>query len=53
VGDYLNVGNAGFKAMIKEHYVDKTGLISFVNSKLVYIPNEEVTAGVCSRCGNE
>jgi hypothetical protein len=34
MGDYLNVGNAGFATMIKENYVDKTGLISYVNKKL-------------------
>ena len=34
MGMYLNVGNAGFAAMTKDRYVDKTGLISFVNGKL-------------------
>lgn len=34
MGKYLNVGNAGFEAVRKEIYVDKTGMISFVNSAL-------------------
>ncbi len=34
MGDYLNVGNAGFTAMTKECYVDKTDMISFINSTL-------------------
>jgi len=34
VGRYLNVGNAGFHSIRKSSYVDKTGLISFVNQTL-------------------
>lgn len=34
MGKYLNVGNAGFRSMIKGTYVDKTGLISYVNHTL-------------------
>ena len=34
MGDYLNVGNAGFATMTKECYVDKTEMISFINSTL-------------------
>lgn len=34
MGKYLNVGNAGFEAVRKGIYVDKTGMISFVNSAL-------------------
>lgn len=34
MGDYLNVGNAGFAAMTRECYVDKTEMISFINSTL-------------------
>lgn len=34
MGKYLNVGNAGFASMTKMSYVDKTGLISFINSTL-------------------
>lgn len=34
MGKYLNVGNAGFKAMTKGMYVDKTGLISYINNTL-------------------
>ncbi|MCI8664705.1 MAG: AAA family ATPase [Hungatella sp.] len=34
MGYYLNIGNAGFTTVRKGHYVDKTGLIEFVNSTL-------------------
>lgn len=34
LGKYLNVGNAGFASVRKGSYVDKTGLISFINSTL-------------------
>lgn len=34
MGTYLNVGNDGFRAIRKGHYVDKTGLISFMNRTL-------------------
>lgn len=34
MGRYLNVGNAGFEAVRKGIYVDKTGMISFINSVL-------------------
>ncbi len=34
MGRYLNVGNDSFRAIRKGQYVDKTGLISFVNEKL-------------------
>lgn len=34
MGNYLNVGNAGFSTIRKGNYVDKTGLISFINSTL-------------------
>lgn len=34
MGMYLNVGNAGFQSVRKSCYVDKTGLISFVNGTL-------------------
>ncbi len=34
MGQYLNVGNDGFQAIRKELYVDKTGLISFINGTL-------------------
>lgn len=34
MGKYLNIGNAGFEAVQKGHYVDKTGMISFINSTL-------------------
>ncbi|MCI9652499.1 MAG: AAA family ATPase, partial [Lachnospiraceae bacterium] len=34
MGMYLNVGNDGFRSVRKGLYVDKTGLISFVNAAL-------------------
>ena len=34
MGKYLNIGNAGFETIRKGIYVDKTGLISFINSTL-------------------
>lgn len=34
MGNYLNLGNAGFQAIVKGHYVDKTGLLSFINGTL-------------------
>jgi hypothetical protein len=34
MGNYLNIGNAGFQAVRKKTYVDKTGLIVFINSIL-------------------
>lgn len=34
MGQYLNVGNAGFQTIVKGKYVDKTGLIRYINSTL-------------------
>lgn len=34
MGKYLNIGNAGFTAVRRGLYVDKTGLISFINDTL-------------------
>lgn len=34
MGKYLNVGNEGFVSVRKGHYVDKTGLIAFINKTL-------------------
>ena len=34
MGKYLNVGNAGFAAVRKGIYVDKTGLISYISRTL-------------------
>lgn len=34
MGIYLNVGNAGFAAAVRGTYIDKTGLISFINRTL-------------------
>ncbi|MBR5509881.1 MAG: AAA family ATPase [Lachnospiraceae bacterium] len=34
MGNYLNIGNAGFSAVMKGAYVDKTEMIAFINSTL-------------------
>lgn len=34
MGKYIKLGNAGFRAITKGLYVDKTGMISFINSTL-------------------
>ena len=34
MGTYLNPGNSGFAEMLKSDYVDKTGLISIINSTI-------------------
>lgn len=34
VGNYVNTGNAGFAAAVRESYVDKTELIAFINGTL-------------------
>jgi hypothetical protein len=34
MGNYLNIGNAGFQTIRNGIYVDKTGLISFINDTL-------------------
>ena len=34
MGTYLNPGNSGFAEMLKSDYVDKTGLISIINSSI-------------------
>lgn len=34
MGTYLNPGNAGFQAIRKGRYIDKTGMISFLNDTL-------------------
>lgn len=34
VGNYVNIGNAGFAAAVQETYVDKSELIAFINSTL-------------------
>lgn len=34
MGMYLNIGNAGFQSVRKGLYVDKSGLISFINSTI-------------------
>jgi hypothetical protein len=34
MGNYLNIGNAGFQVIRKKTYIDKTGLIAFINDTL-------------------
>lgn len=34
MGNCLNIGNAGFATVSKGTYVDKTGIISYINSTL-------------------
>lgn len=34
MGNYLNIGNAGFTSTVKDIYVDKTGMIAFINDTL-------------------
>ena len=34
MGNYLNSGNDGFAAAVKEIYVDKTGMVSYINDTL-------------------
>ncbi|MCD7818471.1 MAG: AAA family ATPase, partial [Lachnospiraceae bacterium] len=34
MGTYLNPGNRGFKNILNDTYVDKTGLIDFVNQSI-------------------
>ena len=34
MGNYLNIGNAGFQAVRKGLYVDKSGMIAFLNETL-------------------
>lgn len=39
MGNYLNMGNGGFRSIRKGLYVDKTGLISYVNETLGTMKN--------------
>ena len=34
MGTFINIGNAGFKSILKHDYIDKLGLISIVNDTL-------------------
>lgn len=34
MGMYLNPGNAGFKSILKDRYVDKSGMIDYINNTL-------------------
>lgn len=46
MGTYINIGNAGFQSARNSEYVDKSGLISFVNATL----NSERRFTCVSRC---
>lgn len=35
MGAYLNCGNDAFRMIRDDHYVDKTGLIDYVNSAIL------------------
>ena len=43
MGRYVNLGNAGFQSIRRDLYVDKSGLISYINqtlgmpNKLMYV----------------
>lgn len=34
MGKYLDIGNDGFRSIVRTRYVDKTGLISYINSTI-------------------
>ena len=34
MGTYLNPGNSGFERIIKNYYVDKTGMIDIINKRI-------------------
>ena len=34
MGMYLNPGNSGFKRILKDYYVDKTGMIEIINNRI-------------------
>lgn len=34
MGTYLNPGNDGFKRIVKSSYIDKTGMIGIINSRI-------------------
>ena len=34
MGTYINIGNAGFRSILKREYIDKSGLIPVVNDTL-------------------
>ena len=61
MGTYLNPGNKGFKRIVNGEYVDKTGLISLINSaigttkNLIYLyqqapPFREILRGADAVC---
>lgn len=39
MGTYLNPGNKGFKRILKDYYVDKTGMIEIINSRIDSMTN--------------
>ena len=58
MGTYLNPGNSGFAEILTEKYIDKTGMISVINSTigtgkkltciLVRVASESLTLHRCS-----
>ena len=39
MGMYLNPGNSGFKRILKDYYVDKTGMIELINNRIDSMAN--------------
>ena len=39
MGMYLNPGNAGFKRILNDYYVDKTGMIELINNPIDSMAN--------------
>ena len=39
MGMYLNPGNSGFKRILKDYYVDKTGMIELINNRIDSMSN--------------
>ena len=39
MGMYLNPGNSGFKRILKDYYVDKTGMIEIINGRIDSMSN--------------
>lgn len=34
MGEYLNPGNEAFQSIVNDIYIDKTGLIAYINSTI-------------------
>ena len=39
MGTYLNPGNSGFKRILKDYYIDKTGMIDIINERMDSMSN--------------